>query len=327
MKITESQLRKIVREEILKRSVYNTSGGKKLTPAQTGRFKRSAVVESTLRSSFDIVAAIGYIHPQLLDETHVRCVLGLRPLSINEGRIDEAHLRRLLHEQLLYEAWWDSAKTLLGQGVDKIKEKVDSVADAVKKFGENTKGVVAALWMAASDGDLMEKLVNAVRSLLSKSISSNFTKPLYAIAKKFEGISDIPKKIVEKISGYFSQFQEGLTSTGWKGLLTSMAAFLGCRWAVEQFNELVSGIKEKVLGFVGNLSVEQATKIGDQLTDGLITKLQEKFKSILTNLSANAVAALAGPVAWIKQLADILGGVDWVTKNLMPVISRATFTV
>ena len=328
MRITESQLRKIVREEIIKESVYNPSGGKKLTPAQTGRFKRSAVVESTLRSSLGIIAAIGDIHPQLLDETHVRYVLGLRPLSINEGRIDEAHLRRLLHEQLLYESWWSSAKTFLDMGIDKIKDKADSVADAVKTFGENTKGVVAALWMAASDDDLLEKLSAAARSLLSKTIRFTFDKPLHKIAEKFRGISDIPKKIVEKISGYFSKLQAVLAApSGWKGLLTSMAAYLGCQWALEEFGNLIKELKESVLDHVGDLSKEIAKKLGDKLTDGLITKLQEKFESIITSLSAAALEQIAGPLAWIKQAGKILGGVDWVTKNLIGVIRRGSFRV
>lgn len=280
------------------------------------------------RQKPSLMAAISGLHPQVLDETHVRLVLGMKPLSLNEGHVNEAHLRAILREQLIYEGWWDSAKQMLGQGIDKIKEKAEDAADAVKAFGNNTKGVVAGLWVAASDGKLLEAITKTTRYRINQGLKS-FLKPLYRVANSFKDAGfDLPMTIVNKIKSGLDKFTEGLSASGWKGLLTSMAAFLGMRWISENFEDKIKEITGKFTGADKKIdaSLEKAKELANALTGGIIEKVQEKLEGMLKSFAGSAIEQLAGPLAWIKKIAEVLGTVDWVTSKLIGLISMGKFS-
>lgn len=319
MNITESQLRSIVRRELL---------GLDAPAGVLGLLVRE-MVSSSPRA--DVLTEAVYWSRvsrkwEVIEETHVRLVLGMKPISLNEGRVDETYLRAVIREQLIYEGWWDSAKQLLGQGIDKIKEKSEDAADAVKQFGSNTKGVVAGLWLAASDGKLLESITNATRYRIGKRVRE-FLKPMYKVANFFKDAGfDLPMTIIDKIKSGIGKFTDGLTSPGWKGLLSSMAAYLSIVWMKENFTDNVNEIIGKYTGLdKKELTKELAKELANALTSGIIEKVQETLEGILKSFVGAAIEQLAGPLAWIKKIADALGTVDWVTSNLIGLIKMGEF--
>ena len=66
------------------------------------------------------------------------------------------------------------------------------------------------------------------------------------------------------------------------------------------------------------------------ILSGAVKGFVWKFvKKIIGAAGAAAVEQLAGPVGWIKKLAEmfdkVAGGISWVSENIMNAIERASF--
>ena len=257
-----------------------------------------------------------------LSESYITTVLGLPPPLLIEGRVDESYIRLVIREHLIFEAWWDSAKDLLGKGVDWVKEKGESVADVVKSFGENSKGVIAGLWAAATDpeslADLLDKFKKACEKLVNallapvKQIVSFFEK----LAKKFEEKVRTILDGLEKFSKFLADALSSVASlSGWKGMMAAAAAYLGYKWVSENAGPVVKKTIEMLKG-----ESDPAEDILDSIITGvkesIIDAALEKLKELGTELASSAIESLAGPVAWLKTAIGIFEKADWVIRNL-----------
>ena len=192
----------------------------------------------------------------------------------------------------------------------------------VKSFGENSKGVIAGLWAAATDpeslADLLDKFKKACEKLVNallapvKQIVSFFEK----LAKKFEEKVRTILDGLEKFSKFLADALSSVASlSGWKGMMAAAAAYLGYKWVSENAGPVVKKTIEMLKG-----ESDPAEDILDSIITGvkesIIDAALEKLKELGTELASSAIESLAGPVAWLKTAIGIFEKADWVIRNL-----------
>lgn len=292
----------------------------------------------------------GLIKKIILKESYVVHVLGIKKKRLMESLGDADFRRKVLYEHLLFEGWWDSAKQFVGDAVDNIKDKAKNAADILKRYGENTKGVVAALWAAVNDERALDFLKSAFSSYMDKQVKDINVSIHRLKARVGElGMPDLAK-ILEGATNKISSIAEKFGSVmGWKGLMTTAAGLLGFQWIKNKILPGLQVVREALKGNVEDFVQMMADKAADIAVeykdvfdvgpgnpkDVIVPLIKEKLANLIPNvlkeklqeLAGDAIANLAGPVGWLKKAYDIFQKSDWVLNILTSAINRANFKV
>jgi hypothetical protein len=271
-------------------------------------FEKSIVITESLPG--------GLIRKHVFSESYVIGVLGINRGILLESRYNGTIDRIVLREHLLFEGWWDSAKDLLGDSIENIKKKATDGAAALKIYGNNAKGVVAAFWSAVQDPKALDNFKIGLASLMSKRVAS-INKLLYKIEKKLIDFN-MPTfaKGFEKLRGLLASFYENFSNVeGWKGLLTAAAGYLGFAFLLVKF----SGLLESALA---SDTIEEFKRF---VTEEVANTILETIKDTVGQLGGKAIEALSGPMGWLKTAYEVFEGSAWVLDNLMSAVSRGNF--
>jgi hypothetical protein len=265
-----------------------------------------------------------------LTEEYVTQVLGLPRPIIAEGRISEGALREIIREHLIFEGWWESAKSVVGSGVSAIKEKGESAADVFKAFGGDSKAVIAALWAAASDPAALVDLLGKFTAVASRK-AAEVVGTIKDVASKISkvGAAAAAVKALEQSLGFVSSAAKSIsTLSGWKGLLAAASGYLGFEWLSEKIEPLKSKIEELTSGS-GQVKEEVRNLVATIAQDEIANFVKEKLLEIGKTMAASAIEQLAGPAAWLKVSFEIFETSAWVLSKLSGVIStsRKDFSV
>jgi hypothetical protein len=306
----------------------------------------------------------GLITSLMLKEDYVVHVLGFEKSLLNEGRYNVALQQEILEAHLLAEGWFESGlKWLKDKGVEgfeAVKDKALEVPNAIKKFGSDVKGIVAALTAMVHDPEEARAYQNGIFGnirLWPKRVIKN----LAAIRKWLED-HNMPTfangvgKIIEALK---SAFQMAKSASGWLGSISMLAFGLATKYIEEEF-----GIKEKtatavqymkdpksMLGDLAKAGMESSEEVLDdvkeffqgKITDvventelfdkikeflkeklGFLEIIKEKFIDFTKKVAGKAVEAFAGPIGWIKTLVQLFQDSSWVISNLSGMLVRAS---
>jgi len=182
----------------------------------------------------------GLITPVNLSEEYIVEVLGFDRKLIREGRYSVSLQQQILHEHLLLESWFKKGMEFLKkkgvEGLEKVKDKAYEIKDGIKDYGENMKGVVAALTAMVNDPEEFKKY----RSIMKKSLQNWPERVVNGLAKIAESLGDFKMptfakglEIVKK--GLAKAWQMVVGTTGWKGVLSLMAFGLAVKWIDDEF--------------------------------------------------------------------------------------------
>jgi hypothetical protein len=265
-----------------------------------------------------------------LTEEYVTHVLGLPRPIIAEGRLSEGALREIIREHLIFEGWWESAKSVVGSGVAAIKEKGESAADVFKAFGGDSKAVIAALWAAASDPAALVDLLGKFTAVASRK-AAEVVGTIKDVASKISkvGAAAAAVKALEQSLGFVSSAAKSISNlSGWKGLLAAVSGYLGFEWLSEKIEPLKSKIEELTSGS-GQVKEEVRNLVATIAQDEIANFVKEKLLEIGKAMAASAIEQLAGPAAWLKVSFEIFETSAWVLGKLSGVIStsRKDFSV
>ncbi len=350
MRITERQLRKIIRESIA-RSLHETEVLCR-RPGPHGTPRARDAIRPRLR----------------LSEDYVVRVLGFDRRLLAESARDPVLERDILREHLIFEGFWSDAKEKILDKINPIKSSVD----AVKRLGNGIDGVVTALTgIANSGGDSIETVLAGATSLGSKNIKA-IVKDLNRLRKRFEeivsklgdSVKSGAEKIVEKLSEFIKNFSNKIwsltsDSKGWKRMMGVLVVYLGTSAVRDKIGmfvntslEILSGNSKDFLSRakilrnqVGDTldladNIEAPVGTGADKSDETSSALEAIFAGVWglawgfikkAALAAGGEAAeqLGGPVAWLKKLAKIFewvaGGMAWICEQITSAIERATF--
>lgn len=295
----------------------------------------------------------------MLDEDYVVRVLGFRQSTLNEGRYDVALQQEILRQHLIAEGWFsDGMEWLKGKGVEGIealKDKALEVPNAIKEFGSDVKGIVAALTAMVKDP---EELAAYARGIFGniRSWPRSIAKALKGIEQWMEShqmptFAKGTAKIRETLIGLF---KAASSQSGWKAAVSMLAFGLSVKYIEEEFGILEkarkfrnvledpASIMDDVVDAVGDSDAvddikdffsgkitavvedsELFKKITKFLADklGFLEEIKEKFIGMGKKIAGAALEQFAGPIAWIKQLAEVFQSSSWVVSNLSSMLT------
>lgn len=246
----------------------------------------------------------------------------------------------------------EAAKELKDKGKAVITSLTSIVSSGGDAIGTVVKGASNLLSKGLSD---VTKSVRTVSKRIQE-LGAKLTSPkLKTFVEKIgEKLANISQFIANKI-------REATAGGGWKGMLAVIVAFLGIsavRGKIQQISQTalnaLSGDKKKMLSVaavIGKTAGQAALESDEDESDltppetgneesetaegvAAIVKSLKDFawgivKNALGKAGEEAVEQLAGPVGWIKKLAEIFssvaGGISWVLDNILNAIGRATF--
>jgi hypothetical protein len=197
----------------------------------------------------------GLIRKIRLKESYIVGVLGIKKKRLMESLHDPDFQRDVLKEHLLFEGWWDSAKNFVGDSIENVKKKVSDGTDALKTYGNNAKGVVAAMWAAVQSEESLNDFRGGAIELMSKSVSA-INKAIRKIEIRLEELdlkapADLLAKTRETIVAMFKKIE---SVGGWKGLLTSCAGHLGFSWIRQKVGPVLQIFYDALKGDIKEFS-------------------------------------------------------------------------
>lgn len=298
-----------------------------------------------------------------LSEDYIIHVLGYNKSSLNEGTHSLALHYDIIEAHMITEGWFDQGiKYLKDKGVkgyEKIKDKAFEVPNAIKQYGKDITGIVAAITAMVNDPDeakayakgIFEKVKKWPENLIKKlSNILNWVK-----SKKLIKISEPVKNLIELLKKMWLNVGKikGVART------ISMLAFgLAVTYLEEEFNILKKTEKtakyiedEEIISkdftsFLGDKAKEYGidqiknffTKNDEDLDKypelinliiefikekiEFLEEVKQKFIDIGKDLAGQALAQFAGPIAWIKSVIDFFGKTSWVINNLAEMLSQ-----
>lgn len=297
-----------------------------------------------------------------LSESYVRVVLGFESYSLNESKYSITLSEEILREHQLFESWWSPVGEILGKAKDKIKKKALEPIEALKEFGQNTKGIIAALTAAVKDSNSLEKARNYVDRNIKTIFTVSIVKKLQRIAKALTRLNmpTFAEGVLKMAKGLGTIRQKLYDMSGWKGLLSVLAFVLGIRYIDDKLKitdslgkvyDMLSNPKDyfkgEVLEFIlgSDDEEEDGENEGDdsvmgEMKEKIIEFLKEKFTEELAivdkmkeqvldfgkKLAGKAIESFAGPLAWVKQAGELFGSASWVAAQIGPILSDAIQT-
>jgi|MDTB01.3.fsa_nt_gb hypothetical protein len=284
------------------------------------------------------------ITPHGLSENYVVEVLGFQRGLLVEGRYNLQLQEAILREHLLFESWWEPAKKLLGKGFDKIKEKAMEPIEAIKEFGSDVKGIVAALTAAVQNGEILGQ-INTFATQSARSAGKLIALSIKRIGEKLEEYN-MPTfaKGLYKIAKTIDSFRRKVAKiSGWKGMLSNLAYILGIKYlddefgisekletAIEMLEEPAEYFKGEVLDYLTGEIEDAKEGALDAVKEKVVEVIKEKFgfveefknkiQEFVQKLAGKAVEQFAGPIAWVKQAIELFGTAKFVTDAIAPIL-------
>lgn len=230
------------------------------------------------------------------------------------------------------------AQSLMSKGLQAVKKALGKIAARIKELaGKVTIDKIKSLLEKFANGmsGLVEKIVGGVQ----KATSAGGWKGMMASIAAFLAVVAIRGKI-ENFSGTALDILSGDPKKMVQGAMK-----------MKSMVDSVIGGDEEGEGEEGKLDIEKeiedAKKAGASADEAkeqgayvqavqLIMGAIKGFawgllKKVLGSAGVAAIEQIAGPVAWIKKLAEmfekVAGGVGWVAENIMSAISRASFRI
>ena len=217
------------------------------------------------------------------------------------------------------------------------------------KDGEMVKSIVTNVKLSVQQGKgklrPIQRKLNSIIKLLKKYNMPDFAKGL------------------EKFNSFISNIKNKIFSIkGWKGMLASFGLYMGMRYVDEKWKILKKlqsfyNILEDPKAFLKSLIDEKVIetkeaaeeKIGetvDEIKDwlmekvknsefvkkmfsfleekiGFLQEVKEKISDVVKKIASEAVAQLAGPIAWIKNAIEIFGKAEYVVNAMAPILANA----
>lgn len=304
----------------------------------------------------------GLITQLMLNEDYVVHVLGYERTTLMEGRYNMALQQEILEAHLIAEEFWRQGYEYLKRkgvdGFEAVKDKALEVPRAIKKFGDDATGIVAAITAMCKDPEEAKSYSTGILASI-RQWPKRLIKNLKGIQKWMED-HQMPTfaKAVSKLADMIKSLWIGAQKTkGWAKSLSMMAFGLSVKYIEEEFNisekvqtlrdymenpaDLFSDLKDelKEMGsealedvkdfFKGEITaVVENSELFKQITSfleeklGFLQAIKDKFFDMGKEVVGKAVTTFAGPVGWIKELYSLFESSTWVLDNLKEMLTK-----
>lgn len=251
----------------------------------------------------------------------------------------------------------DNPITNAAEAAKKLGTSVNAVVVSLTQIVSAGGDAISSVISGASSL-IPKRLVDVKKSTgdVSKKLKELAGRITNATLKKWvEGVSDKIASLGDRISAKIKELAGG---SGWKGMMSALVGFLAASALAMKIGpvkdavlEVLSGDPKKMVAGATKIASQVAAAVGDEgddedddppdvegddaaTADG-INKATDAFRGLamglvkkaLSSAAGEAIEQAAGPVGWIKKLAEIFekiaGGASWVCEKILEALGRA----
>ena len=274
----------------------------------------------------------------VFEYSYVTNVLGVK-LPLNESYpYSPAIQKRILQEHMLFEGFWSEL-------YDKGKEKLMSAKEGIKKFGKEAWGILSAMWTVIKGGaDQIKSFTGAIAKKGINKFFQQIRKPLEWLVEKLTkwNMPTLAKWAQKGLDALDAAREKVNSLDGWKRVIGFAGLAIGLHWLWEKVGDWIEELKEKVGGEFSlgedtppiptNESVrltededEGATR-KEKLQDWIVDTMEEKLKALAGDAFKGIMEKLAGAFTGVKPWWDaavkIAGGAKLVIDALGSAATR-----
>tara|TARA_R100000008_G_C3574423_1_gene164269 strand:- start:880 stop:1722 length:843 start_codon:yes stop_codon:yes gene_type:complete len=252
----------------------------------------------------------------LENQEYITKVLGIK-IPLNESYPYSSDLtEQILQEQLLLEGFFDDAVTAVKQAAqglgDKARQAIQDGTAWVKKFGQNVGQLMHALWVIFRDPskvsdyvEILDERMNIRRigemdGFVDSAVSMLANTPAAIIADKIKNLWTTTKEKYEAMA------------SSWKKALVGSTMMVMLQYIFNKIASIMQNVRNLSDSGAEELTDQARETIGEELKNKVLSFFEETFGQIFTKLSSY----VSGVGVWVEWLSKIVGGVDFVAKNL-----------
>ena len=252
----------------------------------------------------------------LEDHSYITGVLGIS-LPLNESGeplpLTEELKNKIIEEQLLFEGFWSSIVDKAKDAAGKVKEKIISAVEGVKKFGKDGWRIVSSMYAAARNPEHAGKFTNAINKKMLRDDQGHrgITKVLKDLILRLPNLG-MPTfaKMAQKAMGVLDSIMEKIKAMkGWKQLIGIAGFSIATKWLYGK----VKGFVDPYLEMIQSTSKE---KIAAWLKENLKDKLIDVITGMFPNVTQKLLSVASGIKPWWDAVVGVVGGMKLVIDAL-----------
>ena len=252
----------------------------------------------------------------LENHEYITKVLGIA-IPLNESYPFSTKLsEQILQEQLLLEGFFDDAinKVKLGAQAlgDKAREAIQDGTAWVKQFGENVGRLMHSLWIIFRNPSMVGEYISTldermnIRRLGELDVFVENVATLLAPTKL--------SSIGEKIKELWTNVKDGYESmaNSWKKALVGSTLMVILQYILSKLATVISTVNNLMDSGIEALTGAAREEIGEEIKTKVFEYFEDNIGSIFQKLGEYS----SGVGVWIDWISKMVGGVDYVAKNL-----------
>jgi hypothetical protein len=264
----------------------------------------------------------------LEDTTYITGVLGVALPLTESGAVaplSEELKKQILHEQMLFESFWDDAVQTVKDTAGKLAGKFIDAAAGIKKFGEEGWAIIQQLYRVATNPDLIPNFTGAIWKVSLRHKWRNGLRPILEDLIQRLPAWDMPNfaSIAQKALDAINKIIESVsTLSGWKSAIATAGLSIGFTWIWDKVKDFV----ESYRAWSKKLESDESEGMAEQFKTWLKAAVNSTFLNILKTQFAGMIEKLisvsTGVKGWWDTAVSAVGGVQLVINALGTSLSR-----
>ena len=252
----------------------------------------------------------------LENHEYITKVLGIT-IPLNESFPFSQSLReQILEEQLLFEAFFDDVISKVKQSAQKLGDKArEAIQDGTawaKQFGENVGKLMHSLWIIFRNPSMVGEYISTLDERMNIRRMGELDAFVENVAMLLSStrLSSIGNKVKEVWTSVKSKYESMASS--WKKALVGSTLMVMLQFVLSKLSSIISTVNNLVESGIEELTDTAKEKIGEEIKTKVLEYFEESFGSIFQKLGEYS----SGVGVWVDWISKIVGGVDYVAKNL-----------
>ena len=258
------------------------------------------------------------------DTAYITSVLGITlPLTETGARapLSEELKKQILHEQMLFEGFWDDVVQKVKTGAGVLAGKFIDAVEGVKQFGEDGWGIIKQLYRVSTNPDLIGQFVGAIWKISITSITKKIQSTLEQLAER------LPEWGMPTFAGAATKAAELLRSaveavrnlSGWKQAVAAAGLAIAVRWLWNKVKDFVEPYLEWMEKIKDGASMEGFKNwLQSTIRAKFLDILQSQFQGIVDKLTS----VMTGIKPWWDAAVSAVGGAKLVVSALSGAMAR-----
>lgn len=253
---------------------------------------------------------------------YITKVLGIA-IPLNESHPFSAKLsEQILQEQLLLEGFFDDAVNKVKQGAqalgDKAREAIQDGTAWVKQFGDQVGNVMHAIWIIFRDPSKVGKYIDILNKRMNLRRVGEMDKFVEDLVTLLSPTTLV--QVGEKVSEVWTSVKDKYINMpeSWKKALVGSSMMVMLQYIFTKLAAPMKTVTNLVASGIESITQEVREKIGKQMKETVLSFFEESLGTVFQKIGEYTT----GIGVWIDWISQIVGGIDYVAKQLAGTTSR-----